>query len=262
MGWIDTHAHLADERLFEQLEQVLERAANAGVSQMICVAVDALTSIAAVKICEAYSQVWASVGVHPNYAHLATEQDWNMIRDLATHPRVCALGETGLDLHWDDCPFAIQQANFARHWQLSRETQLPLIIHMRDCESEMITALAEQQAIGGELRGVMHSFAGRIETAKICLSMGLYISFAGMLTYKKSAELRETAKLIPLDRVLVETDCPYLSPEPVRSKRTNEPAHVAFTGACLSDCLGVPTQELTVQTAANAKRLFWRLDVN
>ena len=172
---------------------------------------------------------------------------------------VVALGETGLDRHWDDCPFEIQQANFERHWQLSRETKLPLIIHMRDCEQEMLIALG-QQAASGPLRGVMHSFSGCTKTAQECLAHGLFISFAGMLTYKKSGELRETAKTIPLDRILVETDSPYLTPEPNRSRRPNEPAFVVHTAKCLAETLGLSIKELSDITTANAKRLFWRID--
>jgi TatD DNase family protein len=258
MGWTDTHAHLADESLADQIDLVLERAARAGVSRILCVAFDARSSEAAIKIAEKYPQVWATVGIHPNYANQAAETDWERIRDLASHPRVCALGETGLDLHWDDCPFPIQQANFARHWQLSRDTELPLIIHMRDCESEMLQAL-EEQSKAGVLRGVMHSFAGSTATAVRCLSMGLYISFAGMLTYKKSVQLRETAKKIPLDRLLVETDSPYLSPEPHRSRRPNEPANVVFTGKCLAETIETSAQILAEKTSENASRLFWKM---
>ncbi len=258
MGLIDTHAHLADKSLVNQLDDVLDRANKAGVSEIICVAVDAESCTKAVEIAETRKCVWASVGIHPNYAHQASLTDWTNIAEFTKHPRVCALGETGLDLHWDDCPFDIQQANFERHWELSRETQLPLIIHMRDCETEMLAAL-RKQAVGGELRGVMHSFAGSTETAMKCVEYGLFISFAGMLTYKKSEELRKTAKTIPLDRILVETDCPYLTPEPNRSRRPNEPAFVAHTAKCLAETIGISNKELAERTTANAKRLFWRM---
>ena len=258
MGWIDTHAHLADKSLANQLDDVLARAKQAGVSQVICVAVDAKTSTEAIAIAESRDGVWASVGLHPNYAHQSAPDDWSKIVEMTNHPRVCALGETGLDRHWDDCPFEIQQSNFASHWQLSCETKLPLIIHMRDCEPEMLEALG-QQARKGPVRGVMHSFSGTTETAQQCLEFGLFISFAGMLTYKKSEELRKTAKTIPLDRLLVETDCPYLTPEPNRSKRPNEPAFVVHTAKCLAETVGITAKELAEITTENAKRLFWRI---
>lgn len=258
MGWIDTHAHLADKSLVNQLDDVLARAKQAGVSQVICVAVDAKTCIEAIAIAESKEGVWASVGIHPNYAHQSAPDDWSKIVEMSNHPRVCALGETGLDRHWDDCPFEIQQSNFAIHWQLSCETKLPLIIHMRDCEPEMLEALGQRVGTG-PLRGVMHSFSGTTETAQQCLEFGLFISFAGMLTYKKSEELRKTAKTIPLDRLLVETDCPYLTPEPNRSKRPNEPAFVVHTAKCLAETVGISAKELAEITTENAKRLFWRI---
>ncbi len=259
MGLIDTHAHLADKSLSYQLDDVLARAKKAGVSQVICVAVDLETCNEAIAIAESKEGVWASVGIHPNYAHQASENDWIKIIEYSNRPRVCALGETGLDRHWDDCPFEIQQANFEKHWQLSRETKLPLIIHMRDCEPEMLEALGKQSA-HGLLRGVMHSFAGSSDTAQQCLSLGLFISFAGMITYKKSEELRKTAKTIPLDRILVETDCPYLTPEPNRSRRPNEPSFVVHTAKCLAETIGISAKELAEITTQNAKRLFWRMN--
>ncbi len=259
MGLIDTHAHLADKSLFNQLEEVLSRAAKVGVSQVICVAVDLETSDEAIAIAESRESVWASVGIHPNYAHQASAGDWIKITGYTKRPRVCALGETGLDRHWDDCPFEIQQASFEKHWQLSRETNLPLIIHMRDCEPEMLEAL-EKQSAHGLLQGVMHSFAGSTNTAQQCVSLGLFISFAGMITYKKSEELRKTAKTIPLDRILVETDCPYLTPEPNRSRRPNEPSLVVHTAKCLAESIGISAKELAEITTENAKRLFWRMN--
>lgn len=258
MAWIDTHAHLADKSLANQLNDVLTRAQQAGVTKVICVAVDAETCAEAIAIAETNVAVWASVGIHPNYAHQESPSDWNKIVKMTSHPRVCALGETGLDRHWDDCPFETQKSNFARHWQLSCETRLPLIIHMRDCEREMLEAL-EQQAKNVPLRGVMHSFSGTTETAQKCLEFGLFISFAGMLTYKKSEELRKTAKTIPLDRILVETDCPYLTPEPNRSRRPNEPSFVVHTAKYLAEIIGISVKELAEITTNNAKRLFWRI---
>ena len=258
MAWIDTHAHLADKSLANQLDGVLTRALQASVTKVICVAVDAETCAKAIAIAESKDAVWASVGIHPNYAHQESPTDWDRIVEMTDHPRVCALGETGLDRHWDDCPFDIQQANFERHWQLSRETNLPLIIHMRDCESEMLEALG-QQAKNVPLRGVMHSFSGTTETARRCLEFGLFVSFAGMLTYKKSEELRKTAKTIPLGRILVETDCPYLTPEPNRSRRPNEPSFVVHTAKCLAETIGISVKELAEITTDNANRLFWRI---
>lgn len=258
MSWIDTHSHLADPSLREQLADVLERARLAGVSRMLCVAVDAETCRDAIQIASENTSVWASVGIHPNYAHQAVSGDWESIISMASHPRVCAIGETGLDKYWDDCPFDIQLANFDRHWTLGRQLDLPLIIHTRDCEAEMLEVLQRQYDQHGALRGVMHSFAGSTEAAKRCVEFGLYISFSGILTYKKSDALRETAKTVPLDRLIVETDCPYLSPEPKRSQRPNEPALVVHTAKCLAKTIDVGESQLAKICEANSHRLFSR----
>ncbi|XZE36573.1 TatD family hydrolase [Pirellulaceae bacterium SH501] len=257
MGWFDTHAHLAEPSLRSQLADVLGRAQSSGLEGILCVAVDGETSRECLEIAQSHSMVRSSVGIHPNYAHQAKSGDWDLIASLANEPRVVALGETGLDKHWDDCPFPLQQSNFAAHWQLSRATGLPVIIHMRDCEEEMLAAL-ESEYVHGRLNGVMHSFAGSLATAMKCLEMGLFVSFAGMLTYKKSVELREVAKQIPIERLLLETDCPYLSPEPNRSKRPNEPSWMVHTAKVLADVKSMEVVELRSITAENTKRLFAR----
>jgi TatD DNase family protein len=257
MGWFDTHAHLADPILRSQLADVLERARSSGLEGILCVAVDADTSFECLEIARSNSMVRCSVGIHPNYAHLSKPGDWDRIKSLAEEPQVVAVGETGLDKYWDDCPFPLQQSNFASHWELSRLTGLPVIIHMRDCEDEMLAAL-KSELTRGQLNGVMHSFAGSLATAMKCLEMGLFISFAGMITYKKSLELREVAKQVPTERLLIETDCPYLSPEPNRSKRPNEPSWMVHTSRVLAEAKSIDLSELRSITAANTKRLFHR----
>lgn len=257
MGWFDTHAHLAEPALRSQLADVLGRAQSSGLEGILCVAVDADTSRDCLEIARSSPMVRCSVGIHPNYAHQSKPGDWKMIELFAKEPLVVAVGETGLDKHWDDCPFPLQQTNFAAHWELSRATGLPVIIHMRDCEEEMLTAL-KSECTRGQLNGVMHSFAGSLATAMKCLEMGLFISFAGMLTYKKSLELREVAKQIPTERLLLETDSPYLSPEPNRSKRPNEPSWLVHTARVLAEVKSIDISELRSITAANTKRLFHR----
>ena len=263
MSWIDTHAHLAEESLRSQIPQVLANAVEAKIEGIVCVAVDAGTSATCLQIAEEHSSphLWirASVGIHPNYAHQESSGDWAQIERLATEPKVVALGETGLDRYWDDCPFDVQKSNFARHWELSRSTGLPVIVHMRECEKEMVAFLDQQcQRYGQPLRGIMHSFAGSLTTALRCLEFGLHISFAGMLTYKKSLELRQVAGAIPLDRLLVETDSPYLSPEPHRSKRPNEPCRVVHTARALAEAKAISLEDLSRATLTNTKRLLSR----
>ncbi len=255
MPLVDTHAHLADETFSETMQEVITRAQQAGVEKILCVGTSAKSSQHSIDIAHRFANVYASVGIHPNYAHQASEQDWMKIQTLVTQPKVVALGETGLDRYWDDCPWENQLENFHRHWELSRKTQLPVIIHSRDCDDEMVEELTTASH-SGQLIGVMHAFSGSWKMAEACLSLGLYISFAGMVTYKKSIELRSVAERIPLDRILVETDSPYLSPEPKRSVRPNEPAHVAYTAECLAKNRGMSLKDFSRITSDNASRLF------
>jgi len=262
-SWIDTHAHLTNVAFTERLQEMLERAARSRVTRILCVGIDAESSKQAVALAEQsvstdVPAVWASVGIHPNDAHLVQPHDWENILGMTEHPKVCALGETGLDRYWDDCPFEVQQENFARHWQASREIGLPVIIHSRDCDADMAQALRNEYR-HGPLHGVMHSFAGHEELAKECLAMGLYISFSGILTYKKNEALRQVASEIPMERLLLETDCPYLSPEPVRSARPNEPALMLYTAEVLASAQGVTLEQLSQATTENALKLFAKM---
>ncbi len=261
--WIDTHAHLTDPKLSESIDAVLQRASDQSVSRILCVGIDVETSERAVGLAQqkrapSVPSLWASVGIHPNHAHLTTERDWPFLRQYFDHPRVCALGETGLDRYWDDCPFETQLENFALHWSASRETGLPVIIHARDCDREMLEALRRAHA-HGPLNGVMHSFAGTSDMAMECLAMGLYISFSGIVTYKKNGTLREVAAKIPRDRLLVETDSPYLSPDPVRSVRPNEPALMIHTARVVAEAQKLPLNDLANLTTENALRLFSKM---
>jgi TatD DNase family protein len=178
---------------------------------------------------------------------------------MLDEPRVVAIGETGLDRYWDFTPFDIQQDYFDRHLRLSQQHGLPFIVHMRDCDEDILIMLREARQ-RGPLNGVMHSFTGSQAMADECREMDLYISFAGMVTYKKSTDLRAIAASIPEDRILIETDSPYLSPEPVRKIKRNEPAHVMHTASCLADVRGTTLEAFAAATTANAKRLFSLVD--
>ncbi len=183
------------------------------------------------------------------------ESDWQEILELSSQSEVVAIGETGLDRYWDYCPIEEQRYWFAKHIELSFETKKPLVIHMRECETDILEMLNEHQQ-DGRVIGIMHSFAGSWETAKHCLDLGMYISFAGMVTFKNSNELRGVAARIPDDRILVETDAPYLTPHPHRSKRPNQPAMVSHTATCLADVRGVDLELFSEITTANARRVF------
>lgn len=255
MNIIDTHAHLTDPSLLGDVEQYLEQARAAGVRSVLSIGTTLESSRGCVELAERFANVRASVGLHPNNCCRAAAGDWQAICDLALHPRVAALGETGLDRHWDDCPWEVQVEFFQRHIALGRTTGLPVVIHTRDCAEETLEIL-QQESQREPIQGVMHSFTGPQAVANGCLELGLYISFAGMVTYKNAAEIREIAKTIPAERILVETDSPYLTPHPLRGKRPNHPALVAHTLRQLAEVRGVTAEVMADQTSANAQRLF------
>ncbi|HET6573793.1 MAG TPA: TatD family hydrolase [Fimbriiglobus sp.] len=253
---IDTHAHLDDPRFADDLPAVLDRAAVAGVARVLTIGIDLSTSRAALDLAARFpGRLAAVVGVQPNHVAEAGPADFDAVAQLAADPRAVAVGETGLDRYWDRAPFALQEEYFARHLDLARRLGKPVVIHCRDAGPDVVRVLRAEFDRGGPVRGVMHSFTGDAETARACLALGLHLSFAGMLTYKTATDLRGVAKTVPPERLLVETDSPYLAPVPVRGKR-NEPAFVAHTAACLAGLLGVSPEELAATTTRNARELF------
>jgi TatD DNase family protein len=252
---VDTHCHLDQSEFDEDREEVLQRAREAGVSQVIAIGTTAASSETCVQLAARHDGVVAAVGIQPNYIAETKDGDWDCVVALTQRPRVVALGETGLDRHWDYAPFDMQQDYFDRHLRLSQETRLPFVVHMRDCEEDILLMLREARG-RGPLAGVMHSFTGTAAGAAECVQLGLYVSFAGMVTYKKSTELRDVAAAIPDDRILIETDSPYLSPHPHRGIRPNEPALVVHTAQTLAEIRGVTLEAFAKQTTDNARRLF------
>jgi TatD DNase family protein len=252
---IDTHAHLDDDRFSADRPAVLERAAAAGVSHVLVVATTAATSRICVGLATQYPPLFATVGIQPNHVAQAQATDWDEVVSLASAPKAVALGETGLDRYWDRTPFPRQEDYFDRHLALARQRGLPVVIHCREAEADTVRMLRADFDHHGPVRGVMHSFSGDLATAQACLAMGLYISFAGMLTYKNAQALRDVAREMPLDRLLVETDSPYLAPIPHRGQR-NEPAFVTHTAAVLAQTRGVEFADLAAATTRNARTLF------
>lgn len=253
--FFDTHSHIDQDDFDEIRPQVIERAHAAGVEHIVAVGTTVAASRKCIELAAEYPGVFAAVGIQPNYVAEAESDAWSLIVALASEPGVVAIGETGLDRYWDSTPFDMQQVYFDRHMQLARELGLPFIVHMRDCDTEIMASLrAEFER--GPLRGIMHSFTGNAAMAAECVAMGMHISFAGMVTFKKSHDLRECAATVPLDRLLIETDAPYLSPEPKRGQRPNEPALVKYTAECLAKLRGVPLKEFGELTTANARALF------
>ncbi|QDV38059.1 TatD family hydrolase [Tautonia plasticadhaerens] len=251
---VDTHAHLDDPRLLDQLDAALDRARAAGVEQVVAIATTADSADAVIGIASARPGVFAAVGIQPNHVAEAGPEDWGRVVDRVRAPKVVAVGETGLDRYWDDTPFPQQQDSFDRHLALAAEHDLPVVIHCRECESDVV---AQLERLGRPVPGILHSFTGTWDDAQAFLALGLHLSFAGMVTFRNPSldPLREVATRMPADRLLVETDSPYLSPHPFRGK-TNEPARVAVTCSRIAELRGMEAAELARISTENARRLF------
>ncbi len=254
---IDTHTHLDDARYDADRDTMIQRAREAGVDRMVTIGCDLATSQAAVALAERYPFVYASVGVHPHEVkHI--QADWyDEFRRLAANRKVVAYGEIGLDYHYNNSPPEDQRRRFREQLQLAKELALPVIIHTREAQDDTITILREEQA--STIGGVFHCFSGDTWLAKDALDLGFYVSFSGIVTFQNATVLREIAKTVPLDRLLIETDCPYLTPVPHRGKR-NEPAFVAHVADQLasvrSDSRRLTAEDIGRITSENARRLF------
>jgi TatD DNase family protein len=254
MQLVDTHAHLDEEAFDGDRVQVIENYLAQGISRVVTIGTTAASSRRAVEIAQDFPSVFAAVGIQPNYVSQATDADWETVVELARRPKVVAIGETGLDRYWDYAPFDVQVDFFRRHLELAARLDLPFVVHCREAEADVLAELRRAAEVY-PLRGVMHSFSGDQATAQACLELGMHISFAGMVTYKKSQPLRDVAAQVPADRILVETDSPYLPPQPMRGKR-NEPAFLKMTAAMLAELRGATLEEFARQTTANATALF------
>jgi TatD DNase family protein len=251
---IDSHCHLEYPGLAEDIEGVLARAGEAGVGLMVSIGTRVRKFESILKIAERYPQVWCTVGTHPH--HAAEEPDVT-VRDLVTlsqHPKVVGIGEAGLDYHYDFSPREAQAAGFRVHIAAARETGLPLVIHSREAEADTAAILEEEMA-RGPFVPLLHCFTSKAELARRGLALGAYVSFSGILTYKSAADIQATAAEIPLDRLLVETDAPYLAPVPYRGK-ANEPAFVVKTLEKLAEIKDLSREEMARTTSANFFRLF------
>ena len=254
MEWIDTHCHLDEEAFSQDCEEVVQRAVDAGIVAMIAIGITLDSSRRAIELAQRFPNVYATVGIHPNYVSAAAPDDWDQIVQLASAPKVVGLGETGLDKYWDHSPLELQADYFDRHIELSARLNLPFIVHSRESDQEVVEQL-RRNASRHTLNGVIHAFCGSQEMAQACLDLGMSLSFGGMVTFKKNESHRQVAATIPLDRFMVETDAPYLAPTPFRGKR-NEPAHVRLTASCLAEARNTTKEEIAAATTANARRLF------
>jgi TatD DNase family protein len=255
-GWaamaIDTHAHLEMAAFDGDREAVLERAAAAGLTAIVTVGTTLPDCEKAVALARRYPPVYAAVGIHPHEVKEIDSATYDALRLLGREKKVVAIGEIGLDFFYDLSPREVQLRRFAEQLDLAEELDLPVIIHDRDAHAETLGILRPWK---GRLRGALHCFSGDAAMARECIALGFYLSVAGPVTYRKADQLRAVAREIPPERLLVETDAPYLSPEPHRGKR-NEPAYVVETARRLAEIRGVPAAELERLTAANARRLF------
>jgi TatD DNase family protein len=254
---IDTHCHLDFPDFAAERDDIVARAHAAGVKQMITISTRVRKFPEILAIAEKYPTVFCSVGTHPHNADEELDIPVSELIELARHPRVVAIGEAGLDYFYDNAPREAQAIGLRNHIAAARETGLPLVIHSRSADEDMAAILTEETGKGA-FPFLLHCFSSGPELARIGVELGGYVSFSGILTFPKSEELREIAKTVPLERMLVETDAPYLAPKPFRGKR-NEPAYVAHTAAVLAETVGVSAEEIARITTENAFRIFSKM---
>lgn len=251
---VDSHCHLDFPDFQADIEGTLARARNAGVGTLLTIGTKLSKFDQVLAVAERFDNVWCTVGIHPHEAGSETEVDTARLVELSRHPKVVGFGETGLDYFYDHSPRPQQQAQFRTHIAAARETGLPVVVHTRDADADTAAILAEEYA-KGPFTGLIHCFSSGAALADAVLKIGFYISLSGIITFNKSDSLRAIVRPLPLDRLLVETDAPYLAPVPFRGKR-NEPAYVAHTAAKLAELKGVDVATLTTATTDNFHRLF------
>jgi TatD DNase family protein len=250
---IDTHTHLDDARYNDDREAVIARAREAGVEAFMTIGCDLTTSQSAVQLANQHPFVYASIGVHPHEVKHINGGWYDKFRQFAHNKKVVAYGEIGLDYHYNHSSPKEQRERFREQVQLARELQLPVIIHTREAQEDTIAVLREEKA--SDVGGVLHCFSGDAWLAKDALNLGFYLSFSGILTFQNATMLRDIAKNTPMDRLLIETDCPYLTPVPYRGKR-NEPAYVSQVAKQLASLHNMSLEEIAERTSDNAKKLF------
>ena len=251
---IDSHCHLDFPEFAEELPDVIARAHAAGVGRMITISTRVAKYDVYRAIAEAQEAVWFSVGTHPHQAHEEPDVSVEQLVALASHPRCVAIGEAGLDYHYDKSPRDAQEAGFRQHIAAARQTGLPLVIHAREADADMARILVEETEKGA-FPAVLHCYTGGRDLAFEAIELGLYIGFTGIMTFKNGQDLRDLAADLPAHRILVETDAPFLAPLPYRGKR-NEPSYVVETAKVLAQVRGVDADEIARQTTENFFRLF------
>ena len=251
--WIDTHAHLDMPQFEDEVPEIILRAMHHNVEAIVTVGIDLPSSEKAVTLADAFPPVYAAVGVHPHEAAQLNEETVEAIKTLSDHPKVVAVGEIGLDFYRNLSPPDVQDEAFRRQIRLARELGKPIVVHSRNAHTRTVRVLQEENA--WEVGGVIHCFNGSLSMAKSCIDLGFYISVTGSITFKNASRLRNVVINTPRDRLLIETDCPFLAPVPFRGKR-NEPSYVRYTGDKTAKILKIPSEELAEQTTRNAVALF------
>lgn len=252
--FIDSHAHLDDDRFDDDREILIESLRANNIDLVFNIGADIKTSKASVELAKKYDHIYAVVGIHPHDAEDAEDNYLDILRELSLEEKVVAIGEIGLDFYYDNSPRDIQRKVFKEQLKLAKELNLPVVIHTRDASQETFDILKEAGK-DGSLRGIMHCYSGSVEMAKEYIKLGFYISFAGPVTFKNARIPKEVAKEIPLDRLLIETDSPYLTPEPYRGKR-NDPTHVRYVAEKIAELKNIKYDEIVKATNENTKKLF------
>ena len=251
--FIDSHSHLDDERFNQDRDILIKSLKENKVDLAINIGADLETSINSVKLADQYDPIYATIGVHPHSASEVTEETLNQFREMAKNDKVVAIGEIGLDFYYDNSPRDLQRKWFKEQLKLAKELNLPVVIHSRDATKETFDTIKEAQ--DGTLRGVMHCFSGSVEMAIEYMKLDFYISIGGPVTFKNARVVREVAEAVPLDKLLIETDCPYLTPEPYRGKR-NEPMLIKYVAEKIAQIKNITVEELASHTSRNTKDLF------
>lgn len=250
---IDSHAHLDDRRFDKDREKIISNLKNNGVEIVINPGSNFLSSVKAVDLSSKFDNIYAAVGIHPHRAKDMDGDTINLLSELTKKGKVVAIGEIGLDYYYDNSPRDIQKQRFREQIKLAKKLNLPIIVHDRDAHMDTYNIIYEEQ--NGSLRGVMHSYSSSVEMAKKYINMGFYISFSGPITFKNAKQPKQVAKEIPLEYIMIETDCPYLTPEPHRGKR-NEPVNVRYVAGTIAELKGISFEEVAQKTSKNVKNLF------
>jgi len=250
---VDTHAHLSFPEFDKDRPEIIKRALAAGIKQIVSIGTNIEDCKNTLALAKEYEFIFAAVGIHPHETKTISEETYFQLQNLAADSRVVAIGEIGLDFYRNLSPPEVQIHHFREQLRLARDFSLPVIIHDRNAHNEIIRILQEEKA--ETIGGVIHCFSGDQKMAQKCMDMGFYISIPGTVTYKKSDEYRELVRNLPLERILLETDCPFLAPHPFRGKR-NEPAYLIYTVEIVAQIKGIKKEELATLTTINAKKLF------